>query len=115
MIVTTMSACRSFGTCFTYLWIVSAIASTTYNYYWDIVNDWGLMIRKTKHFLLREQLTFKPCYYYMVMAEDILLRLVWILSISPQTIGNSDSAHQIFLTVVAILEVLISFFLFFFS
>lgn len=39
------------------------------------------------------------------MVLDLLLRLLWIVSISPQTIGSSEYSHELFMTLVAAIEV----------
>mmetsp|Transcript_9411 Transcript_9411/g.9214 ORF Transcript_9411/g.9214 Transcript_9411/m.9214 type:complete len:637 (+) Transcript_9411:167-2077(+) len=65
-------------------WVVFGITATVYSFYWDVVLDWGLGSLTSKHFLLRDELTYLPNKYYMSIALDFVMRLGWIFVISPE-------------------------------
>lgn len=47
------------------LWIVSAIISTSYSYYWDLKYDWGFLVKGSKNKFLRDDLSYhKKSVYY---------------------------------------------------
>mmetsp|Transcript_17783 Transcript_17783/g.24763 ORF Transcript_17783/g.24763 Transcript_17783/m.24763 type:complete len:701 (-) Transcript_17783:238-2340(-) len=70
------------------LWLVAIITSTLYANYWDIFQDWGLGNTENKY--LRPKLLYAyPTVYYTAIATNFAMRLMWTLTISP------DSLHLI--------------------
>lgn len=62
------------------LWVVFAIVNSCYTSSWDILMDWSLLKRNSKHWLLRDELGFKdnvPFYYWAVIS-NVLLRFSWV-------------------------------------
>eukprot|EP01106_Pelomyxa_sp_JSP_P003997 TRINITY_DN1610_c0_g1_i3.p1 TRINITY_DN1610_c0_g1~~TRINITY_DN1610_c0_g1_i3.p1 ORF type:complete len:198 (+),score=33.44 TRINITY_DN1610_c0_g1_i3:52-645(+) len=89
------------------LWIVVVSCGTLYSFTWDIYFDWGLGRHKAKNPLLRDVLMFKhtPLYYFM-MGANLLLRLAWTLTISPEAIGVGVWVNpEAFKTLIATLEI----------
>ena len=70
---------------FLYLWLVFAIISTIYSYFWDLKMDWGLLDRSQyKNYLLRKELSYNnKRFYYSAMLMNLILRMSWVFSISP--------------------------------
>ncbi|MCD7450520.1 Xenotropic and polytropic retrovirus receptor 1 [Datura stramonium] len=64
-------------------WKVWALASSGVaalaNICWDIRMDWGLLQRKSRNFLLRDELLLPhKTAYYVAMILEVLLRFVWL-------------------------------------
>eukprot|EP01137_Pigoraptor_chileana_P000491 Opistho-2@36782 len=70
------------------LWVCSSIIATCFTYWWDIKMDWGLL-QKTGPRFLRRELLFPRMFYYVCMVGDLLMRMLWTLTVSPQIIGVS--------------------------
>lgn len=64
-------------------WLLFAVLSTIYFSYWDIKFDFGFL-EKGKGYPLRENLSYKRWVYYLIVFFNLILRLGWILTISPQ-------------------------------
>lgn len=61
------------------LLIFWASFNSIYSTIWDIVMDWSLFQFDSKHFLLRDEITFKkPEIYYWAIIIDIILRFQWV-------------------------------------
>lgn len=90
---------------FFYLWIISAFISTCYTFAWDVKMDWGLLDRNAgENRFLREEIVYPhKSYYYLAIAEDLVLRLSWVLTVSLDEDGILDS--EILKTILACLEV----------
>ncbi|PWA99633.1 EXS (ERD1/XPR1/SYG1) family protein [Artemisia annua] len=59
--------------------LVCSIAAICFNLYWDIVMDWGLLQRNSKHRFLRDKLSVsRRSVYFVVMVLDVILRLAWL-------------------------------------
>lgn len=75
-------------------WYITAsfyVLTTLYSYIWDITMDWGLWWSWAPgKWGLWDTIYFPPCFYYIAMLINLILRSVWILSTS---IINE---HQIF-------------------
>eukprot|EP00128_Syssomonas_multiformis_P001712 Colp12_sorted_trinity150504_noHs@20065 len=85
-------------------WVVAAAASSCYAYVWDVRMDWGLFSSNTnKSPLLRRELLYPPWFYYSCVVGDILFRLLWILTTSPQQFGISLQS-DVFVSVIALAE-----------
>lgn len=70
-------------------WVVFAIISTLFSFYWDIKHDWGLLEKSRKNPFLRDNL----CYgtnrlYYFLVALNLLFRLSWIFTLSPNIVAS---------------------------
>jgi hypothetical protein len=76
------------------IWIIITGISTCVSYYWDLKHDWDLLQFDQKNFLLRKYLTFEPkIYYYIVMCTNFLMRLSWMVTLSPNIatlFGNAN-------------------------
>jgi len=85
------------------LWLFGIVVSTIYSSYWDIVRDWGLGDRQ--HGFLRKKLLYKdPWVYYVAIVVNIFLRLMWTLTISPQSLGIVMDPLG-FAAILAVLEI----------
>jgi hypothetical protein len=72
-------------------WIVMGVIATLYSWYWDVVMDWGLGHFDAAHFGLRDELFFRPDWYYISIAVDFVMRLGWAFVISPDQIFVAES------------------------
>ncbi|KAF2077760.1 hypothetical protein CYY_000947 [Polysphondylium violaceum] len=69
-------------------WICFAITSTFYSYIWDIKKDWGLLDRKSKNYLLRDNLIYNDKYfYYFAMISNLIMRFSWVVAADPEIFG----------------------------
>ena len=75
----------------TVVWTFSAIISSVYSYWWDIKKDWGLGDPKADSWMLRNNLIHSPLVYYFIMVSDAILRICWIVTISPASFGLNIS------------------------
>ncbi|CEO94615.1 unnamed protein product (mitochondrion) [Plasmodiophora brassicae] len=87
-------------------WVVVAIMSTLYLYAWDIRMDWGLLQRGARPPLLRSRLMFPPAVYYAAMLINLLLRITWVLTISPSTADTILVNQDVLLLALALGEML---------
>lgn len=62
-------------------YIIMGFICFCYNLTLDFKVDWNLLNIGSKNFLLRDQLSFRNWIYYLCIIADIILRLVWIISI----------------------------------
>ena len=79
------------------MFIVFAVINSTYSLIWDLLMDWGLLRRKSKNFLLRDELAWRRTkwvrlarvlhesladpvsqLYYVAIVVDICLRFTWV-------------------------------------
>ena len=65
-------------------WIVFAIITSIYTYYYDLKYDWLLLDRNSGRFLLRDKITYPKKFYYILIVVNLLLRCSWVLTISPE-------------------------------
>ncbi|CAE5958487.1 unnamed protein product [Arabidopsis arenosa] len=61
-------------------WVFSALA-TFYGTYWDIVFDWGLLHRPSKHLLREKLLVPNKAVYYVAIVLNIVLRMAWLQTV----------------------------------
>lgn len=62
------------------------IASSLYSFCWDVYMDWGL--GRWEYGFLGPRLMFpKKSYYFMVIAADLVLRFMWVLTLIPPQSG----------------------------
>ncbi|MCL7030635.1 hypothetical protein MKW94_029892 [Papaver nudicaule] len=63
--------------------VLTSSIATVYQLYWDFVKDWGILNRKSKNPWLRDDLILKSKnIYYISIFINVLLRLVWIESVT---------------------------------
>ncbi|OVA11234.1 SPX [Macleaya cordata] len=63
--------------------IVTSSMATVYQLYWDFVKDWGILKPRSKNPWLRDELILKSkSIYYVSIVVNLVLRLVWIESIT---------------------------------
>lgn len=70
-------------------WLTFTIVSTIYSYVWDLKVDWNLLERKVEHCLLRNTITYPPYIYYIIMVGNLVLRLAWTLTLSPNIVSKT--------------------------
>jgi hypothetical protein len=69
-------------------WLTFAISSTIYSYIWDLKMDWGILNFRATRFLLRDKLLYSSKSYYLFMISNLILRLAWVLTLSPNISNN---------------------------
>ncbi|KAF5752406.1 putative xenotropic and polytropic murine leukemia virus receptor pho1 [Tripterygium wilfordii] len=63
--------------------LVTSVVATIYQLYWDFVKDWGILNTKSKNPWLRDDLVLKnKGIYYMSIAMNVVLRVVWVETIT---------------------------------
>ncbi|KAM0787692.1 hypothetical protein ACM66B_003754 [Microbotryomycetes sp. NB124-2] len=70
------------------LWILFAVTNSIYTSTWDIVMDWSLFRKRSRHFLLRNDLAFfkdRPWMYYVAIVFNVVTRFSWVVYLSPDT------------------------------
>ncbi|KAL7081256.1 hypothetical protein ACP275_14G028400 [Erythranthe tilingii] len=73
--------------------IVTSLVATVYQLYWDFVKDWGLFDRKSKNLFLRDDLVLKnKGIYYISIALNFVLRLVWVETVIGLNIGMLETS-----------------------
>ncbi|KAL8291362.1 hypothetical protein RQP46_002340 [Phenoliferia psychrophenolica] len=67
------------------LWLFIAITNSIYTLTWDLIMDWSLLRKNSRHFLLRSELGFKESTwtYYVAIVLDTLLRFSWVWYLAP--------------------------------
>ncbi|CAL9057263.1 phosphate transporter PHO1-2-like isoform X2 [Musa acuminata AAA Group] len=84
--------------------IVTSTGATFYQLFWDFVKDWGLLDLSSKNLLLRDDLILKnKCVYYASMGLNSVLRLAWIGSVMPLSLGQVE--HRLLDFLLASLEI----------
>ncbi|CAD8116160.1 unnamed protein product [Paramecium sonneborni] len=102
--VTVFSFLSQFGNIYFIMWIISFCLLACNAYFWDIKKDWGLFQINSKHRYLRNQIAFKPIFYYIGIILEFFLRFAWILSISPNMASIIHVWSPLFSLLMAILE-----------
>lgn len=88
IIVATFSFLSFFNPSLFYAWLVSAFISGCYSSFWDIKFDFGFFQQGT-NYPLRDKLTYKNhCIYYFTIIANIFLRFLWVLTVSPEIMGQ---------------------------
>lgn len=87
-------------------WLTFAIASTIYSYVWDLKVDWALLERKAPYCLLREKLAYHHRSYYFMMVLNLVLRLAWVLTLSPNITDKTFGSPEIFRLITGALEII---------
>ena len=82
-----------------------AITSTLYSYSWDLKIDWALLDRKADLCLLRDRLIYRHWTYYFMMVGNFVLRLAWVLTLSPNITDRTFGSPEIFRLITGALEI----------
>jgi hypothetical protein len=84
-------------------WIVFLIVATCYSYSWDVIMDWGFFQRKSKNFLLRDELIYSwKWVYYFAIISNFFLRVSWVFLVSVGTYSTGiDRRALIYLIACA--------------
>lgn len=71
---------------FQLFWMALFVASSLYSFTWDVFMDWGL--GRPQYGFLGPRLMYPfRSYYYAVIAADLVLRSMWVLSLIPPNSG----------------------------
>ena len=79
-----------------YLWVGFSIITFIVTYFWDIYMDWGLLRitnksnknLRSQRIFLREELSYNnPNFYYFAIILNFILRLAFIINISPNLLN----------------------------
>jgi len=88
----------------TFFWGLAVVISTCYTFFWDMKKDWGLLDKE--HGYLREQLLYPRKVYYICGLLNLIMRLMWTLTISPAALGVGGYLDPlIFATILAGVEI----------
>lgn len=77
-------------------WIIFTIIGTVYSCVIDLKFDFGLLDRKAQHWMLRDKIMYSPIVYYVIMVCNLALRLVWVLTLSPNIAQKGFGSPEIF-------------------
>lgn len=69
-------------------WIVFALITAVYSWIWDMRVTFDVLNLNSKNFLLRDEITYPKINYYLWIVATLLLRLTWVLYISPNISKN---------------------------
>lgn len=88
------------------LWCVFSVISTVYSYIWDLKMDFGFFEKGTKYRFLRDDLAYgSPAIYYIIMVVNFILRLSWILTLSPNIVASFQVKPVVFTLITGTLEI----------
>jgi hypothetical protein len=69
--------------------------------------DWGLLQKGSKHKFLRDDLAYgSPIIYYVIIVVNLILRLIWILTLSPNILNRFHVKPIVFTLITGALEIL---------
>ena len=89
IIVATFSFLSQFHQMFYYFWLVNAFISGCYSSFWDLKMDWGYFESFAFNWPLRKKNKFKNKFLCILSIPiDIILRFLWMLSISPEIMSQ---------------------------
>ncbi|GAB2217751.1 hypothetical protein Drorol1_Dr00000962 [Drosera rotundifolia] len=72
--------------------LLTSVAATIYQLYWDFVKDWGLLNPNSINPWLRDELILKnKCIYYISIAVNVALRVVWVETVMRFNLGIFES------------------------
>lgn len=87
------------------LYILFTSLATTMMFGWDLKVDWGLCQPNCSNRWLRNNLAYNNMnYYYCAMAANLLLRLTWVLSLTPSMVTTIGVGAEAFIMVLGVLE-----------
>jgi len=69
-------------------WLVFAILTSAYTFFWDLKFDWLLLQKGTYRFLLRDRLVYSKAMYYFLIVLNLFLRCSWTLTLSNNIVQN---------------------------
>ncbi|KAL8281446.1 hypothetical protein RQP46_006130 [Phenoliferia psychrophenolica] len=86
------------------VWLLFSVLNSSYVFTWDMVMDWSLFRKGSRHFLLRPELGFKDhvWVYYVAIVLDFLLRFSWVLYLAPEAVAPSVTLRGF---IIAAMEV----------
>ena len=88
IIVATFSFLSQFHQVFYFFWLANAFISGCYSSFWDLKMDWGYF-EGCNNFPLRKKNKFKNKFLCILSIPiDIILRFLWMLSISPEIMSQ---------------------------
>ena len=88
IIVATFSFLSQFHQVFYFFWLTNAFISGCYSSFWDLKMDWGYF-EGCNNFPLRKKNKFKNKFLCILSIPiDIILRFLWMLSISPEIMSQ---------------------------
>ena len=89
IIVATFSFLSQFHIIFYYFWLANAFISGCYSSFWDLKMDWGYFESNSYNYPLRNKTKFKKKFLCILsIPVDIILRFLWMLSISPEIMSQ---------------------------
>ncbi|CAK9867671.1 unnamed protein product [Sphagnum jensenii] len=89
------------------LFVIASTIATAYQLYWDLVIDWGLLVRKSANPWLRDQLVLDHKWiYFLSMVLNAILRFAWLQSLTQFQIGSPQMDTYITDFVFACLEII---------
>ncbi|XP_039497421.1 xenotropic and polytropic retrovirus receptor 1 isoform X1 [Drosophila santomea] len=95
---------NTFSNPYTWLFLASCVVATVYCYLWDVIRDFGLFrIMRGERIFLRKQLVYPQAFYYFVIVENLVLRLLWAVEFSI-LYHNLMTPHNM-RTICSILEI----------
>ena len=79
-------------------WLLFAVISSFYTFIWDLKMDWDLLQKNKINPLLREKLVFGSSrIYYLILVGNFIMRLIWIITISPKLASFLGNINLVFL------------------
>jgi hypothetical protein len=87
-----------------WVWAVAALCSSLFAFVWDLRMDWGLVDLDSPNYPLRAISLFPAWSYYAAAALNFVLRLSWVITISPAAFGF-NFPQRYFLLGIAALEI----------
>ena len=91
--------------------LLAALINSLYSYWWDLTNDWGFDLLRSKPangedlrphpYGLRARLMYPLPYYPFIVIANLVLRLTWSVKLSPHLHSHSEGSGVIFWTEVA--------------
>ncbi|KXN91012.1 hypothetical protein AN958_03079 [Leucoagaricus sp. SymC.cos] len=89
------------------LWLLSAAINSTYSFWWDITNDWGLELltpgpgQRSYPWGLRPMLLYPLPIYPLLVFLNLILRMTWSIKLSSHLYSVGDGGVGIFWLEVA--------------
>eukprot|EP00934_Nitzschia_sp_Nitz4_P000939 Nitzschia sp. Nitz4//scaffold98_size77359//32605//35181//NITZ4_005548-RA/size77359-processed-gene-0.16-mRNA-1//1//CDS//3329560757//939//frame0 len=88
---------------FQLFWMLVFVSSSLYSFAWDVCMDWGL--GKLDYQFLGPSLMYpQRSYYYAVIAVDLVLRFMWVLTLVPPSSGAKFEVPSYLSAVTMMLE-----------
>ncbi|PWN43947.1 EXS-domain-containing protein [Ceraceosorus guamensis] len=82
-------------------WCFFATLYSLYAGSWDLLMDWSVLRPRAKHWMLRDEITWPPAFYYFAIISNTLLRFSWTIYLFP---GPASATLKVF--IIALLEAL---------